>query len=53
MPVALVHVHRSAEHHETVVAAHVRLGMRLAAEIHVADAEAGFAEQRVEVAERF
>ncbi len=35
----LVDVHRPAEHDEPVVAAHVRLGVRLATEVHVADAE--------------
>lgn len=49
----LVHVHRAAQHHQAVVAADVGLGMRLAAEIDVADPEAGVAQQRVEVAEGF
>ena len=49
----LVDVHRTAEHDEAVVPANVRLGLRFAAEIHVADAESRRTQQRIEVAERF
>ena len=49
--VDLVDVHRAAEKHEPAVAVEGRLGVRVAAEVHVADTEAGALEERVERAE--
>ncbi len=49
----LVDIHWSAEHDEAVIPANVRLRVGLAAEIHVADAESGRTQQRIEVTERF
>ena len=51
--IRLVHVHRAAEHDEAVVAADVRLLLRLAREIDVADAEAVPAQHGVEQSEGF
>ena len=47
----LVDVHRSAEHDDAVVTPRVRFGLRLAAEVDVADTEAAVAQQRIEVSE--
>lgn len=49
----LVDIHRSTEHDEAVIPPNVRLGLRFAAEIHVADADSRRTQQRIEVAERF
>jgi methyl coenzyme M reductase subunit C len=51
--VYLVAVHRAAEHDQAVIAAEVGYGIRLAAEVLVADAKAGIAQQGVERAEYF
>ena len=52
MPVGLVDVHRPAQNDDAVVTPRVRLGVRFAAEVHVADAEAAIAQQRVEMTQR-
>src|SRR3954465_7767808 len=50
--IRLVHVHRTAENDQAVVAAHVRLQPGLAREVDVADAEAMATQQRIEQSQR-
>src|SRR4030095_16065421 len=51
MAFRLVDVHRPAEHDETAVACEARARVGIAAEVHVADAEAVAAKERIEGAE--